>query len=377
MANFLSGGSTGHVNNPPVAATSLRIQNAVQGQPIAIVHGQNRLAGNIVDYWGFTSTAQSSGGGGKGGILGGGGKGSGTTGYTYTASATFGVCEGPVDQIILGWNGKSPFYLNGTTSGQIFIPYDGWQGQAAWPYAVSTNPNHALGYSSLAYVGGEAIYLGNSPEMPNYSWEVRGAISGALAETYMIGAPYTFTPTYFSLAVAPYTVQAAIQGAPGALPSIEWGPTTASRSYEIFGSASNGVFYTATGTPLTMVSASPSAGQFSVTQGVSGKPLTSGGLYTFSAADAAATVTLVDFIVSPGVNYAYQPTGNTVSGSMSVGGMSSTSGLAAGHGGAGDRRLVRHPVAARHGDGDRRHLDLLWQGSVASAGHAGQGAVQP
>jgi hypothetical protein len=79
-----------------------------------------------------------------------------------------------------------------------------------------------------------------------------------------------------------------------------------------------------------MVSASPSAGQFSVTQGVSGKPLTSGGLYTFSAADAAATVTLVDFIVSPGVNYAYQPTGNTVSGSMSVGGMSSTSGIAAG-----------------------------------------------
>lgn len=344
MANFLSGGSSGRVNSPPVAATSLRVQNAVQGQPIAIVHGQNRLAGNLVDYWGFKSTAQSSGGGGKGGILGGGGKGSGTTGYTYSVSTIFGLCEGPLDSIIMGWNSKSPFALDVNSNGQIFVPYDGWQGQAAWPYAVSSNGNHALGYSSLAYVGGEDIQLGNSPELSNYNWEVRGAIARALTETYTVSSPYTFTPAYFSLAssvleqatvppVAPYTVQAAIQGAPSTLPSIQWasqGGAAPSHPYQIFTSLSCGVFYTDTGVPLTHVSGTPSAGQFTVTGGASGSGSTTGGLYTFNAADAAAAVTLVDFIVSPGVNYAYQPTGNIVSGSTSVGSLSSMTGIDAG-----------------------------------------------
>jgi hypothetical protein len=80
VANFLSGGSNGTTNSPPVAATQLRVQNAVQGQPMAFMHGQNRFAGNLVDYWGFTPTAESSGSG-KGGVLGGGSKGSGTSSY--------------------------------------------------------------------------------------------------------------------------------------------------------------------------------------------------------------------------------------------------------------------------------------------------------
>lgn len=341
MANFL-GGSSGRTNNPPVAATTLRIQNAVQGQPLAILHGQNRIAANIIDYWGFTATAQSSGGGGgKGGMLGGGGKGSSVTGYTYNVSVIFGLCEGPIDQVILGWNGKSPFRLDvdlgeGGSGNYYFIPVDGAQAQAPWSYALSTNANHALGYSSLAYIGGENIYLGNSPELPNYNWEVRGAISGALTETYTVVSPYTYTAGYFSLAssvtelvvvppAAPYQVQAANPTAANALPVVLetligfWDSLAGIDALP--GSASAGVVYQTTGLPLTRVVGTPSAGQYNVG---------SSGLYAFSAADAGAGIQIIDLAVGPGVNYAYQPTGNTVSGSTSVGALSSMAGIAAG-----------------------------------------------
>ena len=59
---------------------------------------------------GFTATPVSAPSqGGKGGVLGGGGaKGASTQGYAYSVDVLFGLCEGPIDQVNLVWNNKTP-----------------------------------------------------------------------------------------------------------------------------------------------------------------------------------------------------------------------------------------------------------------------------
>jgi hypothetical protein len=324
MANFLGGG--GPVNKPPTPATRLRVQTAVNGVAIPIVHGQQRVAGNLIDYWGFAATPQSNGSG-KGGFQGGGGKGSGTTSYTYSATVMIALAEGPIDRIEVMWNNKSPRRLD-VSSDNDFVVFAGAQGQADWGFLDSNNAEDALGYSSLAYVAAENLALGNSPELQNFGFEVKGAISGALVETYEIAAPYAFAPRFWSLAasvaeqvavpaVAPYQLRAAGAFAKNALPVV-LGDVA---HVDIPSSASNGVIYAATGLPLTQVASSPATGQYAVSPS---------GLYTFAAGDAGASVIIIDFAVSPGVYYAFEPTATLIAGSTAVTGLSTTTGLVAG-----------------------------------------------
>ncbi len=337
MANFLSGGSQGRVHQPPVSPAALRIQTAVAGTPIPFVHGQQRIADNVIWYNNFIATPQSqSSSGGKGGIGGGGGgKGtSGTQGYTYSVSVVLAISEGPVDAILTLWNNKTPYALTGT--GYSWPTFAGAQGQAPWGYLAGSYPNQSIGYSSLAYAVQSNWQLGDSPDIPNVNWEVRGAISGAVTETFVISAPYTVTPQYFSLASsvteyvtvpvsAPYTVQAANPGANNAMPVLLHAITPQTTA----GSASSGVLYAGTRVPLAHVSANPGKGQYAVTTGV-GTTTDAGGLYTFSAADAGAQLVIIDLAIGPSVHYALQPTGNTVAGSRTVSGLSSTAGLVTG-----------------------------------------------
>ncbi|MGH6982295.1 MAG: hypothetical protein ACREFC_13910, partial [Stellaceae bacterium] len=71
----------GRVNDRTPPATSLRVQTSLDGQPIAIVYGRQRVAGNLVWYDGFKSSGGGGKGGGKGGIAG-GGKGQSQTRYS-------------------------------------------------------------------------------------------------------------------------------------------------------------------------------------------------------------------------------------------------------------------------------------------------------
>lgn len=325
MSSLLGGAPKTRVNKP-TPASSVRIQSSVNGQPRPIIYGQVRIAGNIIWYGDFIAIAHQSSppSAGKGGGGGGGGKGaSGSTTYTYRAAVLYGLCEGPVDAILEAWNNKTPDYLADLN----FTAIDGAPSQAPWTYLTSNHPGQALGYTDLAMAGAGPLDLGNNAELPNLNWEVRAAISGAVTETYTVGAPYTVTPTYFSLASStiemgtvppgsPYHLQAQNYLAPAALPVILRNIKGAS----IPGSASAGVTYTNTGVPLTQVSSGPTAGQYSVT---------AGGLYTFAAADAGQAVTIVDLAVSPGVNYVYQPTGNT-HGTTAVDNLSSMTGIVAG-----------------------------------------------
>ena len=468
--NFLGGSSTSRPNQaPPVPDTALRVQTAVNGQPIPILHGQRRLAGNLLWYDNFVATAVPSssssssggknifGGGGScfaggtllstpyglkridacaigdkvysfdpktgekvGGIVtkvskhdmaenrqdkmlriraghvalhltsnhylwldgvtkrdaedlkpgdalqdeagrkviiksvepgrdvdftwnltvephhnfyangilshngSSGGSGKSTGSYTYTADIIWGLCEGPIDAVLIVWNGKTPTYL----SNLDLTTFDGSQGQPAWAWLESENPEQALGYSSLVYAGANPFQLGGSSSTPNLNWECRGAIAGALSEITTIGSGLTFTPLYFTLAsstteavvvppVSPYTVQAASYEALNAVPVV----LTDIASGSLPDTNSSGVIYTLTGTPLQYVSGTPTTGQFT---------FNSAGLYTFSAGDAGALVTIIDLAVGPAVNYAYQPTGNITINSQNITGISNMANIAVG-----------------------------------------------
>src|SRR5258706_1263793 len=96
MTTFFGGAA--RKTDPPPPATQLRVQTAVQGTPIPIGWGPNRLAPNLIYYNDFKATeVQQSSGGGKGSGSGGGGKGGGGgTQTNYAATVVCGLCEGPI-----------------------------------------------------------------------------------------------------------------------------------------------------------------------------------------------------------------------------------------------------------------------------------------
>lgn len=53
-----------------------------------------------------------------------------------------------------------------------FVP--GAKGQSPWSYLTSKHPGQALGYTQLCYVASSALYLGYTPELPAYNYEVAG-----------------------------------------------------------------------------------------------------------------------------------------------------------------------------------------------------------
>lgn len=54
----------------------------------------------------------------------------------------------------------------------------GTQGQSPWPYLSTKHPSQALGYTQVALVASSGLYLGYTPELPNYTYEVMGSNFG-------------------------------------------------------------------------------------------------------------------------------------------------------------------------------------------------------
>ncbi len=165
---------------PP--ATKLRLQTSMQGIVRAIVWGQTRIAGNLIDYLDFKSTSQSASGG-KGGSTSSGGKGqsSSQTVYSVTAGlpsrtfrrfAVIGLCEGPILSVQAFWGNKG--FHTGVGN---FTVFTGSYSQSPWGYLTSNHVTHALNYRGLAYVAQANIGLGNSPELPQFGWEVLSNVS--------------------------------------------------------------------------------------------------------------------------------------------------------------------------------------------------------
>ena len=130
MSGILGGGAAGIAQQAPT--TNLQVQTSANGNPIPIVYGTIRLAGNLIWYGGFYYTAAPSAGSGKGGVVG-GGKGGQSSGYNYYASWQFGLCEGPIIGFGSVWsNGNkqtAAFYRLTTSLGAY--------SQSPWTYLLT------------------------------------------------------------------------------------------------------------------------------------------------------------------------------------------------------------------------------------------------
>lgn len=188
MANMFRPSSS--VNKPPPAATSLRIQQSVQGKARLVGWGQTRIAGNLIWYGDFTATPVNSGGGGKGGSGGGGKGGGGNTTYNYTAAVAISMCEGPISDLFTIWYNKqkTTYQIASDPWSQLWgapgtalnlVLFTGTYAQTAWGYLSSLHPTEALNYRGDAYVASGPFQLGDTPELPNFTFEVRFFINTA------------------------------------------------------------------------------------------------------------------------------------------------------------------------------------------------------
>ena len=219
MTNFFGGSGKQTKQDPP--ATQLRIQSSIQGTPIPIGWGTNRLAPNLIYYTDFHSVqVQQSTGGGKGSGGGGSGKGGGGSTQTiYYATFIAGLCEGPVIGIgthanstglvtnvfsnainsifqsqgsfgpaiiaftrtlIQGILDLSQLVGNGvwksgnitSLSAENMFLFHGDLSQQPWTFIQSEHPSEARGYTGIAYVVSGNYNLGSSPELPAFNFEI-------------------------------------------------------------------------------------------------------------------------------------------------------------------------------------------------------------
>lgn len=179
MARFIQGIFDSDQISAP--ATSLRINTSLQGTPIALIlGGQQRIAGNIIDYYNLDYT-NYNGPGGKGGTL---ASIKGTGNYAYTVTFILGICEGPVANAVGIWVNGAPW---GATAGSLQsmtlpqqvdgtnnVDYEIFLGdyeQEPWGYTESDDTSHALGYRGLCYAGFVNYPLGGSTSIPNLNIE--------------------------------------------------------------------------------------------------------------------------------------------------------------------------------------------------------------
>lgn len=174
---FLFGGQP--QSKTQTIASGVPIQSSIYGSVVPVLYGRTRMVGNLIWYGDFQAIAQNSGGssGGKGGGGGNGGKGGGGGSvYDYKASFLFALAEGPLGGIQNVFESKSvkPW-------GQANLSFaDGAVTQAPWGNLVSKHPGQDLSYAGTAYVAAAAYDLGNSAQLPNFSYEVTGLFPNAI-----------------------------------------------------------------------------------------------------------------------------------------------------------------------------------------------------
>lgn len=165
----------------PAAVSGLQLQSSTQGLPIQLVYGTTRIAPNLIWYGDFVATQQqsSAGSGGKGGVGGGGGGkgGGGGGGYVYQTAVAMGLCEGPIQSVGSVYANKQITSL----SSLGLSMFTGTYPQSPWGYLTTNHPNEAINYPGIAYLAASAYQLGNSPQLPNHNFEVRGVFSNSIS----------------------------------------------------------------------------------------------------------------------------------------------------------------------------------------------------
>lgn len=199
----------------------LRVQTSINGNPVPAVLGTNRISGNLIWYGDFQANPvrQGSKSGGKGGLTGSSAKGQ-TGQYNYQVSMMVGLCVGPLaSSSAIGnvWATTSTPETPSSVGGNATLIAQGEDGQAAWSYIASAHPDQTLDYNGLAYFAAANLQLGDSPNLPNFSFEVMGrGVAAFLSNWTLPDGATAWTPEYAapSAAGAPYSTIAGIVEGP-------------------------------------------------------------------------------------------------------------------------------------------------------------------
>lgn len=173
-------------NPTQTPAQGVNVQSSVYGKPIPIVYGTTKVAGNLMLYGNFTSTTQSTGGGGKGNMFGGGR--TGTTQFTYFAAFAFALSDGPVQNIGTVWVGQALHTMAqlGFTLFTGTYPQTPWGTTVSWTVTdangvVTSGTSTPIGYNGIAYVANPSYNLGSATNIPNLQFELNGIFSNSVA----------------------------------------------------------------------------------------------------------------------------------------------------------------------------------------------------
>lgn len=156
--------NTSNANQQP-AALGLSISTSVYGLTVPVVYGATRVPGNMLWYGAFTATPQyTTTSGGKGG----GGSQTTQTGYSYSASFSLSLSEGPITSVNAVWS-------NGVLdTTDTFTLYNGSPTQSKWGYLTTLDSSKSLAYRNIAYIATANYNLGNSLLLPQLTFEVYG-----------------------------------------------------------------------------------------------------------------------------------------------------------------------------------------------------------
>ncbi len=160
------GGLFGGGGGSETKLAGVQVQTSLLGEPVVFGYGRARVSCNLIDYVAFKATEQQQGGKGGGGYK----------SYTYSASVIMALCEGPITGVRSIYKDSSTFTGASALAQAGLSLATGTLTQAPWGYMVSMFPDHALGYSSIAYVYAQDYSLGSGASLSNHGFEVDFAI---------------------------------------------------------------------------------------------------------------------------------------------------------------------------------------------------------
>lgn len=223
--SFFGGGANSETN----AAAPQNISNlggqastSLNGTPVAVVLGTNRVPGNLILFTDAAATANASDGkGGKGGLGGGNQVKGQSASYTYSATVSYGMCVGPIQGVAKLWATTSAPETP-PQAGTVTIQ-NGASGQAPWSYMVGAHADKAMGYNGLAVFNVARMGLGATPNLPNFNFEVMGrGIAASLEDFALPDHAKSWTTTYVTpdASVTPFATVAAIVKPPSSATNI-------------------------------------------------------------------------------------------------------------------------------------------------------------
>ena len=276
------------------AVSGMQVQSSAYGKAVPLLFGTNKIAPNLIWYGDFTATAQSqSGAAGKGGVSGGGGGkgGGGSTSYLYSAAVAMAVGAGPIVGYGTVWKDKNIT----TTAALGMSTFLGGYPQTPWGYLLT---NH-----------GQTTVNVKVPAIAPYTVTVCSAAE-FIADNGVVGPPAV--ANYTLVASAPAAGQYSVSSREWS-GSVDYSFNAADAGKQVVISYLDGynrlqqetaiipTAYPYTITIYSQFTSSFSKGGVTATNigyiPTGGTPAAtqykaSGGVYTFNAAQAGATVTI-------------------------------------------------------------------------------------